>query len=261
MLPKVPLKLDRKVKLWRYMDLPKLISIFEDRLIYFQPPSNFNDPFEGIFHVDSDEEIYEEILKIISTYNKDELEKAFGSKIIEKWGSVDNFFDGLSKKIPELSLVCCWHISESESEAMWQIYSESNRGVAITTTVGKLHDILPEGLGDVYPINYIDYEKANKSLTRYNSIFYKRKSFEYEAEARAFFIDFDQFNLLSKKKRKIKGKPLHCDPENFIDQIIISPLAEPWYFELIKKIRDRYGYNIPIESPEINNVPKYLTKE
>ena len=37
------------------------------------------------------------------------------------------------------TLVNCWHQNEFESEAMWRLYSENNKGIAIQTTLQRHH--------------------------------------------------------------------------------------------------------------------------
>ena len=34
--------------------------------------------------------------------------------------------------------VSCWHMSTCESAAMWSLYSKTNEGIAIRSTVGRL---------------------------------------------------------------------------------------------------------------------------
>lgn len=103
--------------------------------------------------------------------------------------------------ISKNALVSCWHQNDVESEAMWKLYAKEEGSVAIVTTVQKLVSILPKGVGDVIPVQYIDYENVNESLSPVNAIFFKRKSFAHEREYRAFFFDFDQMKIPSKTER------------------------------------------------------------
>jgi|SRR5271163_202795 len=48
------------MRIWRYIDLAKLVSMFSKKALYFDPPSELIDPFEGYMprsHVKAHEEI------------------------------------------------------------------------------------------------------------------------------------------------------------------------------------------------------------
>jgi hypothetical protein len=47
-------------------------------------------------------------------------------------------------RIFKSTLVNCWHQNEFESEAMWRLYSENHKGIAIQTTFQDLVDSIDD---------------------------------------------------------------------------------------------------------------------
>src|ERR1700694_1250808 len=53
------------MRIWKYLDLAKLVSMLSSKALYFAPPSELNDPYEGYLprsHVEAHEEIAHNIL-------------------------------------------------------------------------------------------------------------------------------------------------------------------------------------------------------
>ena len=135
------------VHLWRYMSIPKFLSLIQSSQLYFHRADKFRDIYEGSFTQGSLDEHMEE------------------------WDS--NFSEDhiyLLKRIPNFSFVSCWHMSKFESAALWEIYGTKEGSVAIQTTVGALRSLFPgvknKNSGtitcqQIIKVQYIDY-KANK---------------------------------------------------------------------------------------------------
>ena len=120
--------------------------------------------------------------------------------------------------------VWCWNKFRNYSNALWHLYG--NRGVAVTSTVGKVKAALVEAgaaRGIVAPIAYINHEatKASKVLTKEENIFrpYLLKSiaFDYEKEIR--FILAGQREIL----RDRRGVLISVKAASFIDGFRPSP--------------------------------------
>jgi hypothetical protein len=157
-----PEKLDTNLRLWKYLDLSKLLSIFEENGIYFQSPLLFDDPFEATFHTDSIPDFIDSIMQTFDQSKKENNDLVNNLVALFGKSGTKEFFTDVYDQVAKSVLVSCWHLSEYESEAMWQLYAKNNQGIALVTTVGQLHDILPEGLGDIYPVHYIDYNQVGK---------------------------------------------------------------------------------------------------
>jgi len=86
----------------------------------------------------------------------------------------------------------CWHANDSESEAMWKLYGDSGKSVAIVTTVQSLAEsLLIDGLGEVVDIarvKYLDFDREYppnelKDFTGRITIA-KRLAYRHEQEVR-----------------------------------------------------------------------------
>jgi hypothetical protein len=100
--------------LWRYMDLPKLLWLLEKKVLYFAPPSEFEDKWEAVIPRD--------------------LTTAIQISFAAASGSVLDEFQRFHGR----SAINCWYSGTDESVAMWRLYTNSEYGLAIATTVGRL---------------------------------------------------------------------------------------------------------------------------
>jgi hypothetical protein len=116
---------DDEIKIWKYMDFTKLISLLETGCLFFSRADSFDDPFEGSYPRNNvefrksvpkelDEESQEHFLKVINN-TKD-----------------------TNKYWPRYTAISCWHMNEFESAAMWSLYLKSDEGIAIQSSYSKL---------------------------------------------------------------------------------------------------------------------------
>lgn len=107
---------DRNARLWRYMDLPRLLSVLDNGALFFPSVATFaeNDPYEG-----------EPALAKIRAA------RARGADEIRRLQLQCDVFK-------HLNFFNCWHMNDGESDAMWKIYVRGSEGVAIQSTVGRL---------------------------------------------------------------------------------------------------------------------------
>jgi hypothetical protein len=151
-------------------------------------------------------------------------------------------------------------VNEGESEAMWMLYSEMKKGVAIQSTFERLSTcFIATERPDIHIglIEYINYETDTlKGAPIFAPFLRKRKSFEHEKELRAIII-----NLLDFAKNIQPsgiGMCVPCDLEILIEKIVISPMAEKWFGEIVRSVASQYGMNFKIESSALNATPNFL---
>jgi len=245
---KKPAYLDRNTKIWRYLDFPKFASMLQQSGFYFQSPKLFEDPFEMSFNKKIGKRSIDDIFSFIDSF-----EFMRENKVHE------NIAKNLTKKIVDIVFVNCWHMSEHESEAMWKMYSNKGQGIAIASTVGQIQDILPEGLGDVFAVQYVDFIDKNIPVNPYNSFQYKRKSFEHEKEVRAMYIDLKAYDF-SKNEIKYSGDYLSCNLEKTINEIVVSPYAENWYFNVVSELLLKYDLKTNLLRSQMLNKPRHMGK-
>lgn len=233
--PNVKTPKNKALHIWRYIDLTKLLSIFESKTLYFCRSDKLSDPFEGSITKPALKQLKEEV--------RLPTQKVF-----------QNF--------KEKTFLNCWHISEYESESMWKLYSHSNLGIAIKSTIEKLiNSIQVEERYNIYigEINYLDYE--NDSFNFGNVFHYflnKRKSFEHEKELRALVS-----HAIENPKRKANepydefGINIKVDINELIEDIYIAPFSPQWYFDLIQSVSKRYNFRFKILPSSLDSEPLF----
>lgn len=240
--------------LWRYMDFSKFAAMLSQRSIYFARADLLGDPFEGARGLLSKQPEWKahsmEYLKnAIRTVpgqapppeNKVEQEAERLFSDIEQSGAADI----------KRTYVSCWHSSDTESEALWRLYSPpGSAGVAIQTERGLLEDNL-DAKWDIKlgHVRYIDF--AQNFAGTYDRIFWKRKSLSHEAEVRAV-IHTDR-----RKKDDIPGLHIAADLNRAIQRVITSPFAQPWFLEILKETMVRFGLKVPVEHSALLDQPFY----
>ena len=119
---------DVNSKIWRYMDISKLLSLLEEEKLYFNRANNFEDPSEGKYPPPN-----QEILKNWIDGGQDVNKKRW-SYLLKSGNTVIRSTVGIN----------CWHINKHESMAMWKLYSMKDQGIAITSTYIKLKDSIED---------------------------------------------------------------------------------------------------------------------
>lgn len=226
-------------KIWRYMDMTKLLAMLEDQALWFSDITCLKeDPLEGFLT----RATVREFRKLPDGLSAAEEERT--KEVIE-----ENL--QFIKKSRNLLNVSSWHMNEHESAAMWRLYSKNNEGVAIQSTYKRLCESVKdaEEKVNIGVIKYVDEE--NDTFNWRNVIHYalhKRKSFEHEKELRAIVFSPSEGG----------GGHVKVDLKTIIEKVYVAPNSPNWVHELIKKIMKRYGLGeIPVEKSTLNNDPLY----
>ncbi|CAN5606858.1 hypothetical protein BH10BAC2_BH10BAC2_05220 [soil metagenome] len=208
---------DENLKIWKYMDLSKLVSILSRRQLYFTRPDQFEDSWEGSYPKANMEEFASDQEVPLSTHRE------------------------INKYMRAAIGVNCWHMNENESAAMWKLYLKSDEGIAIQSTLGRLKESLV-GLEIVYMglVEYENYDEARFPRgDRYIPFFRKRKSFAHEQELRAVFRLTSPSRPLTVNEAANhfpKGMYHDVDTAVLIENIYTSPTMQSWCFESIKAV-------------------------
>ncbi|GAI79633.1 unnamed protein product, partial [marine sediment metagenome] len=156
------------------------------------------------------------------------------------------------KQFVKLTYVNCWHISQHQSAAMWKIYLQSNEGIAIRSTCGKLKESLKKDTSHELHIGKVKYISYVKDVIPEGSLFpyfHKRMSFDYEKELRAviqaFSYDKDA-NINWSKSPYRAGLNVPVDLDILIDHIILTPSCSSWLKEVVKSVLSKYNLKKPV---------------
>jgi len=128
------------IRIWRYLDFTKFVSLLDRQALFFARSHKLNDPFEGS---------YARANRRQRSVPNDELPDR-----VYKQGQS-------GKDIRKNTLINSWHMNEQESAAMWQLYLKSDEGVAIQSTYRRLTESFHATKEDVFVgiVKYIDYNR------------------------------------------------------------------------------------------------------
>jgi hypothetical protein len=254
--------------LWRFLSLDKFIDLLETQTLYFAPLSSLSesDPFEGFLPASAikiDRQIIKKQFdKLENTFTQIASQKNLSSqakpfieyknKVAEAKKNIKTQHQIIHKSV----CVNCWHVNEYESEAMWRIYSESSKGIALQTNLDLLKTALSQELNDkliqIGMIKYLDFFDENIPLKEYVvdghlAPLLKRKSFEHEKELRLFIVP----NITPENVNTFKPKPIlvPIKPKTLIRKIIVSPYSKEPYYSSVCTICKKYGLSTEIVLP------------
>ena len=114
-----------KVKIWRYIDFTKFVSLLDRQELFFARADKLGDPFEGSYPTRNMQLRTEKHKEWIQTLSPpiQELLKARPKALSEFY-----------RNLPKLIFVSSWHEGSLESAAMWRLYLKSDEGIAIQST-------------------------------------------------------------------------------------------------------------------------------
>ena len=203
-------QLSGTMRLWRYLSLDKLVDLLSTSELFFTPLATFakSDPFEGYLPSVA----FDAHASISSRYAKD-LELAHqqlaehrqnkgypltGAERVALETSLEDMRSSLRRLLPAIAkatTVNCWHANEGESEAMWRLYAENGKAVAVETTLDALKQSIQErdspSIVHIYPVKYLDFSDSALQpkdcvVEGHLAPLLKRISYQHEREVRAF---------------------------------------------------------------------------
>lgn len=212
----------------RYMNFSKFMHLITFKKLYFRNVKEFEDKYEGMmpegFFKNWDEKSavsYRTMIKIL-----DKVRTAYAS---------------------------CWNSFENtESYALWRIYTDPDAGIAIKSSIKRLRTSLNDDDLKIYTVRYLkSFDDKNEDIeipfVFKEDSFYRVKeacklnTYGYEKEIRA--IKFG--------KTSESGIELSVDTNELINEIYLSPFANEWFKELVKEIIAQPIYGLT--DKKINN--------
>lgn len=221
---------DNEISVWRYMDFAKFVSLLSTSCLHFARADLLGDPFEGA----------------ISKQSKFYLPGPNGPEYVGEIPSVTELrLQGRLK-----TFVNCWHASHHESDAMWRLYGGESKSIAVRTTYSRLDSQLPNDVW-LHSVRYFNFEtdELTAAPLSLSPFFHKRHSFEHEKEVRAVIQDRFIEGVGDGKFRKVvvdgesadRIRAIPVDLIALLEEIIVSPLSESWFFEVVSQTAEKFG--------------------
>jgi hypothetical protein len=215
--------------IWRYLDLPKFLLMLEQRSLYFALLSEFEDKWEAV------------------------LDRELTTGIANQFAAASGQVIGLYQEYFKHTAVNCWYCGAEESIAMWRLYTTSEYGVAIKSTVKDLKRALAGYEKEVYlgAVVYRDHTappaqtlSANE-ITPYKAILQKRVCYKHELELRAithFLPEFPEnspLGTLVEAPYPEHGRPVPIDLPTLIQSVTTGPNFPGWAWKLLESALSR----------------------
>jgi hypothetical protein len=229
-----PTDLDQK--LWRYMSTQKFSDLLEKSSLFFSRADKQTDAYEG-----TTTQHFQENFRELSFYKNAEDFRAREAKFNE-W-------------VRQWVFINCWHLNETESEAMWRLYGNPNEAVAIQTTYRKLAQALPCKVS-IGLVRYVDFEtyqlKAGNGAHLYAI---KRQAFAHEREVRAIFEDWNnpkidpvdgELKIGMCVTNKEPGHLVKVDLSALFECVRVAPKSSDEFLEVIKGSIHKHGLDQPV---------------
>ena len=235
-------RIGRHEKLWRYCTADRFEWITRKNCLYFAAANQFTDPFEGAVAVQTN------LPPADPRYaDMEHTERAF-------W------------QLTRLTKLNCWHRAEYESDAMWKLYSDEGKGVAICSTPARMRRAFaPFRMKPTYgeetlwngPVQYVDLTQVRMgrmgSLKRF---FFKHLAFAWEREFRlAISLTMAEEFGVAVPARGI------AVPVNFgelIDHIVIGPEISAAQRRRVERLTREAGFTDRLRFSSLLGKPRYI---
>ncbi len=249
----------KEQKMYRYMEIEKLIFMITENALPLSRITLSNDPYEYSYP------------KKLLEREKQAFKQMVGNKKPIDYRKDKNGFMERSKR-RELNwrrnfFASCWHANDYESEAMWRLYSNYQKGLAIQTDLITLINELPDKYNNkgfkygiqIAEVKYIDFNNPEMSFFHPGFIeiyLLKRKAFNYENEIRIFTQLYPDWGIGPEIEDDYIL--LNVNLRNIIKKIIIAPNSPSWYKKLILSILEKYGYDLEVENSSLAEKPSHV---
>lgn len=236
------------IKVWRYMDFTKFVSLIDSRSLYFTRADNFEDPFEGSWPIANI------AARVHVPENLSQEEK---ENYLKGLPGLSGFF----KELPRYVTINSWHMNNHESVAMWKLYLKSDEGIAVQSTYAKLkNSFVDEESVYLGKVNYLDYDiETMNADNMFRPFVHKRMSFAHEQEVRALVIKLPPVEAaFNTSFETIKhGLSININIEILIESIYVSPSAPSWFADLVKTVIKKYDFNFDVLQSNLNKDPMF----
>lgn len=234
-------KIEWQETLWKYFRTERFISALETSQIHFASANQFVDRFEGAVAVQMDaaraDPRYAEM---------EQAEKAFF-------------------ELKRLTKISCWHRAEYESDAMWKLYAEENKGISICTTPDRLRRALRPfrlradyGIEELWagPVEYLDLTQIRMKPGMLDRFFKKHRAFEWEREFRLVISlrTAEEFAVEVPKD----GILVDVDLNILIEKIVIGATISDVERNIITKQAQQIGLGDRLQLSSMLGRPRYI---
>jgi hypothetical protein len=237
-------------RLWRYLSLDKLIDLLSTQELFFTPIAKLikQDPYEGYLPsvaMEADAQIFRAIFDVFESTTSNAsgvLTEDASTKVKSRIGKLKGTPALVYPYVMQRITVNCWHANDGESEAMWRLYADNGKAVAIETTVDAFIRSIKSRRSahhvQIYPVKYLDFfDKTLKPtdcvVEGHRAPLLKRLSYQHENEVRAFINP-----QLSSGAAPVR---LPVDATVLVNRVHVSPYPSAPFASSVKRVCELFG--------------------
>lgn len=255
-------------KLWRYLSLDKLVDILSTGELFFAPLSFFvkTDPFEGYLPAAAMNALGELARRTVTdvefsigdlaehcTAAQPAVPNAARETLQRKLDDLKATPKRFFQAIMQCQTVNCWHASEVESEAMWRLYADNGKAVAIETSVDALRESIESRQSQhrvhIHRVKYLDFfdqrlKPSDCVVDGHTTPLLKRLSYKHENEVRAFIGRVPNNPREAANIDYWRPVPvrLAVDIKLLLKRVHISPYAGEPFGTSVSKLCELFGF-------------------
>ncbi|MFC9995830.1 DUF2971 domain-containing protein [Nocardia sp. NPDC127526] len=227
---------------WKYFRMERFIETLEMSTLYFAAATQFSDPFEGAVAVQADEH---------------DTDPRYAAMEIS-----ENAFFALKR----LTKISCWHRASYESDAMWKLYANEHKGIAICTTPERMRAAFrPFRLSPDYgveqliaaPVEYIDLTQVRMNgAGMLDRFFFKHRAFEWEREFRLAI----SLRMAEEFGVQVPDGGIHVefDLEALVDRIVLGSTISAHEREIVAASVEGAGLGDRLQYSTLLGRPRYI---
>ena len=241
--------------IWRYMSIPAFVSLLQTGELIFTRVDQFSDQHEGVISRPTLERVIAQSHEAAQEHFKDSLEKKRLTH--EKlWRFVLDMHKDSMEHSRKRAFVNCWHANESESVAMWDLYSKN--GVAIrSSAVDLIMGSLPTRTL-FCQVKYVDH--LSEEVNDLWPFLFKRREYAHESEYRAF-LEMPREILLDAVGNEVHHIPVKYDLCRLIHEVRVAPGIPSWTFKAVQTLLTTYGLSeVPCNRAQADQLPDFLAE-
>ena len=235
----------------KYLDLTRFISLIQRKTLFFCRLDKLEDKFEGTtaklnFDLRIDNYHYLRDAGFFQVIVSDE-------EIVKKVKEQYEF----EKKKKAINCVNCWNKKNTESAALWKIYSDFSKGIMIKSSISRLIKAWENTKEEISlsEIKYIDY--SHELMPDGNSMYpliHKQIAYSYEEEVRLIYeiVPESGWDYDWTKEEVMEGLYIKANLSELIEEIILSPYSPKWFFKLVQDLSEKYELNKVISKSQLS---------
>ena len=232
--------------LWRYMDFTRFLSLLDKQALFFARVDKLGDPFEGT----------------LPRANIEVMWPKWYSGAQMRWAATRRMFTHFHRENRKFVVVNCWHEGDHETDFMWSRYASVGSGIAVKTDFASLLESIDTDesvMSWAGRVNYADYAAGPIAENPPAAYFHKRISFQHESEVRVLRMlrhhKTPRGELDLDREVVPVGTYVHIDLAVLVREVVVSPLAEDWFVELVQSVINKYDLKTALRKSELSSEP------